>query len=180
MGVVVVPSKARWGSEEMGKGEEIGSEWSEEGGWRWRGGGGDGGNRGFDDGWGDILNQDVFGINDFTRELKLHPIVLVERRKEVIEFGLSKADDVGGGMFTKLLKVKLSRGAKGFEGGLRGRRGWGSDDVGVGIDWAGFEGVRVDKEDIRVGGQGGVDGGGGRSKKRKTRDDELQAGSNGG
>ena len=66
--VVVVHSKAGRGSEEVGEGEEVGSERGEEGGGRWWGGGGDGGDGCFDDGWGDILNRDVFEINDFARE----------------------------------------------------------------------------------------------------------------
>ena len=178
--VVVVCSKARWGSKEVGEGEEVGSKRCEEGGRRWWGGESDGGDGGFDDGWGDVLNRDIFEINDFTRELKLRPIVLSERGEEAIEFCLGEADDVGGSLLTKLFKVELSRGAKGFKGGLRGRQGRGLDDVGVGVDGAGLKGIWVDKEDIGVGRRGGIDGGGGRSNKRKVRDDELRAGGNGG
>ena len=178
--VVVIRSKARRGGEEMGEGKEVGGEWGEESGGRRRGGGGDSGDGGFDDGRGNILNRDVFEINDFTWELKLCPIVLSERWEEAIEFGLGEADDVGGGSFTELFKIELGRGAKGFEGGLQGRRGWGSDDVGVGVNGAGLKGVWVDEEDVGVGGQGGVDGRGGRSNKRKAGDDKLGAGSNGG
>ena len=178
--VVVVRSKARWGGEEVGEGEEVGSEGSEEGGRRWRGGGGNGGDGGFDDGRGNVLNQDVFEINDFAQELKLHPIVLSKGRKEAVKFGLGKADNVGSSLLTKLFEVELGRGAKGFEGGLRGRRGQGLGNVGVGVDGAGLEGVWVDEEDVGVGGQGGVDRGGGRINKRKARDDELGAGGNGG
>ena len=178
--VVVVRSKARQGSEEVGEGEEVGGERGEEGSRRRRSGGGDGGDGGFDDGRGDVFNRDVFGINDFTRELKLCPSVLSERREEAVEFGLGEADDVGSSLFTELFKIELGRGAKGFKGGLRGRWGRGSDDIGVGVDRAGLEGVGVNEEDVGVGGQGGVNGGGGRSKKRKAGDDELGAGGNGG
>ena len=173
--VVVVCSKARRGCKEMGKGKEVSGEWGKEGGRRRRGGGGDGGDWGFDNGRGDILNRDVFEINNFTWELKLRPIVLSERGEEAVEFSLGKADDVGGSVFTELFKVKLGRGTKGFKGGLRGRRGWGSDDVGVGVNGAGFEGVWVDEEDVGVGGRSGVDGGGS-SNKRNAGDDKLRAG----
>ena len=180
MRVVVICSKARRGGEEVGEGKEVGGKRGEEGSGRQRGGGGDSGNRGFDNGRGDIFNRDIFKINDFAWELKLRPIVLSEWGKETVEFGLGEVDDVGSGLFTELFKIKLGRGAKGFKGGLRGRRGWGSDDVGIGVDGAGLEGVWVDEEDIWVGGQGGVDGGGGRINKRKAGDDELGAGGNGG
>ena len=173
MRVVVVRSKARWGSEEVGEGEEVG-------GGRWQGGGGNGGDGSFDNGWGDVLDQDVFSINDFTQELKLRPSVLIKRGKEAVKFGLGEADDVGGGLFTKLFEIELGHGAKGFEGRLWGRWGWGSDDVGVGVDGTGLEGVGVNEEDVGVGGRGGVDRGGSGSKKRKTGDDELRAGGNGG
>ena len=149
--VVVIRSKARRGSEEVGEGEEVGGKRSEEGGGRRRDGGGNGCDGGFDDGRGDIFNWDVFEVNNFARELKLCPIVLSKRGKKAVEFGLGKADDVGGGLFTELFKIELSRGAKSFEGGLRGRRGWGSDNVGVGVDGAGLKGVGVDEEDVGVG-----------------------------
>ena len=132
------------------KGEEVGGEWGEEGGRRRRGRGGDGGDGGFNNGQGNVLNRDIFEIDNFTRELKLCPIVLSEWGEEAVEFSLGKADDVGGGLLTKLFEVELGRGAKGFEGGLRGRRGRGSDDVGVGVDGAGLEGVRVNEEDVGV------------------------------
>ena len=87
---------------------------------------------------------------------------------------------MGSGVLTKSFKVKLSHGAKGFEGGLRSRQGWGLDNVGVGVNGAGLEGVGVDKENIGVDGQGDVDRGGSGSKKRKTGDDKLWAGCNSG
>ena len=108
------------------------------------------------------------------------PVVLSEWREETVEFCLGEADDVGGGLFTELFEIELGHGAKGFEGGLQGRRGRGSDDVGVGVDSAGLEGVGVNEENVGVGGRGGVDGGGGRSNKRKVGDNKLKAGGNGG
>ena len=178
--VVVVHSKARWGSEEIGEGKEVGGERGEEGGGRRWGGGGNGGDGGFDDGRGNVLDWDIFEIDDFTQELKLRPIVLSEWGKEAVEFCLGKADDMGGGLLTELFKIELGRGTKGFEGGLRGRRGWGSDNVGIRVDRVGLKGVGVDEEDVGVGGRGGVDGRGGRINKRKAGDDELGAGGNGG
>ena len=176
--VVVVRSKARRGGKEVGEGEEVGGKRGKEGGGRRRGGGGDGGDGGFDDRRGNVLDRDILEIDNFTRELKLRPIVLSEQRKETVEFGLGEADDVGSGLFTKLFEIKLGRCAKGFEGGLRGRWGQGSDDIGVGVNGAGLEGVGVNKEDVGVGGRGGVDGGGGSSNKRKARDNKLGAGGN--
>ena len=152
MGVVVVGGKARRGGEEVGEGKEVGSKRGEEGSGRRRGRGGDGGDGGFDDGRGNIFNWDIFEIDDFTLELKLHPIVLSEWGKETVKFSLGEADDVGGSLFTKLFKVELCRSAKGFEGGFRGRRGWGSDNIGVGVDKTGFKGVGVNEEDVGVGG----------------------------
>ena len=116
--VVVVCSKARWGSKEVGEGEEVGGKRCEEGGRRQWDRGSDGGDGGLDNGRGNILHRNIFEIDDFTRELKLHPIVLIEWGEEAIKFGLGKADDVGGSLFTELFKVKLGCGAEGFEGGL--------------------------------------------------------------
>ena len=178
--MVVVRSKAGRGSEEVGESEEVGGERSEEGGRRRWGGGGNGGDGSFDDGRGDIFDWDIFGINDFTWELKLRPIVLIERREETVKFSLGEADDVGGCLFTKLFEVELGCGVKGFEGGLWSGRGWGLDNIGVGVDGTGFEGVGVKEEDVRVGRRGGVDRGGCRINKRKAGDDKLRAGSNSG
>ena len=152
MRVVVIRCKARRGGKEVSEGEEVGGKRGEEGGGRRRGGRGDGGDGGFDDGRGNILNWDVFKIDDFTQELKLCPSVLIERGEEAVKFGLGKADDVGSGLFSELFKVELGRGAKGFEGGLQSRWGQGSDDVRVGVDGAGLEGVRVNEEDVGIGG----------------------------
>ena len=77
--VVVVGSEARQGSKEGGKGKEVGCKWSKEGGWRRQGRGGDSGDRSFDDGQQDVFNWDILMVDGFTRELKLHPIVLIER-----------------------------------------------------------------------------------------------------
>ena len=93
---------------------------------------------------------------------------------------MGEADNVGGGLLTELFKIELGHGTKSFKGGLQGRRGQGSNDVGVGVNGTGFEGIGVNEEDVGVGGRGGIDGGGGRSKKRKAGDDELRAGGNGG
>ena len=180
MRVVVVGSEARWGGEEVGKGKEVGSKRSEEGSRRRQGRGGNSGDGGFNNGQGNVLNQDVFEINDFTWELKLRPIVLSEWGEEAVKFCLGKADDVGSYLFTELFEVKLGCGVKGFEGGLQGRRGQGLDNIGVGVNGAGFEGVGVNEKDVRVGGQSGVDGGGSGSKKRKIGDNKLGAGCNGG
>jgi len=46
---------------------------------------------------------------------------LGERGKEGVEFGLGKANDVGGGFFSKLFKVKLSGGVKCLLSGLGSR-----------------------------------------------------------
>ena len=90
-------------------------------------------------------------VDDFTWELKLRPIVLIEWREEAVKFCLGKADNVGGSMFSKLFKIKLGCSAKGFEGGLWGRWGQGSDDVRVGVNGAGFKGVGVNEGDVGVG-----------------------------
>ena len=69
MRMVVIRNKAGRGGEEVGKGKEVGGEWGEEGDGRRRGGGGDGGDGSFDDGRGNILDRDIFKIDNFTREL---------------------------------------------------------------------------------------------------------------
>ena len=140
MRVVVIGSKARQGGKEVGEGKEVGSKRGEEGGRRRQGGGGNSGDRCFNDMWGNVLNWDIFMVDDFTRELKLCPIVLSEWGEEAVEFGLSKVDNVGSGVFTKLFKVELGHSTKGFKGRLWGRQGQGSDNIGVGIDRAGHRG----------------------------------------
>jgi len=98
-------------------------------------------------------------VDQVTCELKVAPTVLVKRGKEGVELCLGEADDVGGGVFSKLLEVELGSGAKGFEGGCGSKRGWGTDDVGVGIDGGGLEGVGVNEGDAGAGRRGGILGG---------------------
>ena len=151
MRMIVIGSEARRGGKEVGEGKEVGSKRSEEGSRRQWGRGGNSGNGCFNNGWEDVLDWDIFVVDDFTRELKLCPIVLIEWREEAIEFGLGEVDDVGSCVFTKLFKVELSHSAKGFEGGLRSRWGWGSDDIGIGVDGVGLKGVWVNEGDVRIG-----------------------------
>ena len=105
---------------------------------------------------------------------------MIERRKEDVKFFLGNVDNVGGSFFTKLFKIKLGHGAKGFEGRLWGRWGWGLDNIGTGVDGAGLKGVQVNKGNARVSNQGSVDRGLGGGKERKTRNNELGAGHNSG
>ena len=84
-------------------------------------------------------------------KLVLGPTVLGEWGKEKVKLGLSETDDIGGGFFSELLKVKLSNGTEGFEGRCRSKRGRGADNVGIGVDGSGFEGVRVDKGNAGAG-----------------------------
>ena len=60
-------------------------------------------------------------VDEVTCELKVAPTILGERGKEGVEFGLGKANDVGGGFFSKLFKVKLSGGVKCLLSGLGSR-----------------------------------------------------------
>jgi len=90
-------------------------------------------------------------VSDVAGKLEMGPAVLGERGKERVKFFLGDADDVGGRFFTKLFKVELGSGAKGFEGGCRSERGWGANDVWVGIDGGGLEGVGVNKGDAGTG-----------------------------
>jgi len=60
-------------------------------------------------------------VDQVTCELKVAPTVLVERGKEGVEFFLGEVDDVGGGFFSKLLKVELGSGAKCLLSGLGSR-----------------------------------------------------------
>ena len=76
--------------------------------------------------------------------------------KEGVEFFLGKADDVGSSVFTKLFEVELGSGAKSFEGGCGSKRGWGADDVWVGIDGGGLKGVGVDEGNAGAGGGGRI------------------------
>jgi len=90
-------------------------------------------------------------VDQVTCELKVAPTVLVEWGEEVVEFCLGKTDDVGGGFFSEFFEIELGSGAESFEGGCGSRRGWGADDIGVGINGGGLEGVRVDKGDAGAG-----------------------------
>jgi len=129
-------------------------------------------------------------ITDVASKLEVRPAVLGKWGKEGVKLGLSKADDVGGGFFSKLFKVELGGGMKGFDSGLGSEQGQGADDVGVGIDGGGLKGVRVDKGDASVGKRGGVLGGlrnidivgAGASgfEEGEAGDDELGARGNGG
>jgi len=98
-------------------------------------------------------------VRDVAGKLEVGPAVLGEWGKEVVELFLGEADDVGGGVFTELFEVELGSGAKSFEGGCGSKRGWGADNVWVGIDGGGLEGVGVDEGDAGAGRQGGVLGG---------------------
>jgi len=60
-------------------------------------------------------------VNQVTCELKVAPTVLVKRGEEGVKLFLGKADDVGGGFFSELLKVKLGDGAKCLLSGLGSR-----------------------------------------------------------
>jgi len=98
-------------------------------------------------------------VSDVAGKLVVRPAVLGEWGKEGVELGLSKTDDVGSGFFSKLLEVKLGNGAKGFDSGCGSERGWEADDIRVGINGGGLEGVWVDEGDAGIGKQGGVLGG---------------------
>jgi len=60
-------------------------------------------------------------VNNVTGELKVAPTVLVEQGKKGVELCLSKTDDMGGGFFSKLFKIKLGGGAKCLLSGLGSR-----------------------------------------------------------
>jgi len=129
-------------------------------------------------------------VSDVAGKLEMGPAVLGERGKEGVKLCLGEADDVGGGVFSELLKVELSNGAKGFEGGCRSKRGWGADNVWVGINGGGLEGVGVDEGNAGAGRRGGVLGGLGNIdvvwaracgyEEGEAGDNELRAGGNGG
>jgi len=98
-------------------------------------------------------------VSDVAGKLEMGPAVLGEWGKEGVKLFLGEADDVGGGVFSKLLKVELSSGAKGFEGGCGSKQGRGTDDVWVGINGGGLEGVGVNKGNAGAGRRGGILGG---------------------
>jgi len=84
-------------------------------------------------------------VDKVTCELKVAPTVLVERGKEGVKLCLGETDNVGGGFFSELFKVELGGGAKCFKGGCGSGWGQGADNIGVGINGGGLEGVWVDE-----------------------------------
>jgi len=60
-------------------------------------------------------------VDNVTDKLKVAPTILGERGKEGVELCLSETDDVGGGFFSELFKIKLGGGAKCFLSGLGSR-----------------------------------------------------------
>jgi len=60
-------------------------------------------------------------VDNVTDELKVAPTILGERGKEGVEFFLGEADNMGGGFFSELSKIKLGSGAKCFLSGLGSR-----------------------------------------------------------
>ena len=60
-------------------------------------------------------------VDEVTCELKVAPTILGERGKEGVKLSLGEADDVGGGFFSELFKIKLSGGAKCLLSGLGSR-----------------------------------------------------------
>jgi len=83
-------------------------------------------------------------VSDVAGKLELGPAVLGERGKECVKLFLGEADDVVGGFFSELFKIELGGGAKCFERGCGSERGWGTDNIGVGVNGGGLKGVRVD------------------------------------
>ena len=69
----------------------------------------------------------------------------------MVELFLGEADDVGGGSFSEFFKVELGSGAESLKGGCGSGRGWGANDVWVGIDGGGLEGIGVDEGDAGAG-----------------------------
>jgi len=95
-------------------------------------------------------------VDEVTCELKVAPTILGEWGKEGVELFLGEADDMSGSVLSELFKVELGSGVKSFEGGCGSKWGWGADDVWVGIDGGGLEGVGVDEGNAGAGGRGGV------------------------
>ena len=133
-------------------------------------------------------------VSDVAGKLEMGPAVLGERGKEGVKLFLGEADDVRGDFFSKFSEVKFSSGAESLESGCGSKPGRGADDVGIGINGGGLEGVRVDEGDAGAGRQGGILGGlgdvdvvGARAcglEEGETGDDELKlkfgTGGNGG
>jgi len=115
---------------------------------------------------------------------------LGEWGKEGVKLFLGEADNVGGGFFSKFFKVELGSGTESLEGGCGSKRGWGADEVGVGINGGGLEGVGVDEGDAGAGRRCGILGGLGDvdvvgagasgCEEGEAGDDKLGAGGNGG
>ena len=95
-------------------------------------------------------------VSDVTGKLEVRPAVLGEWGKEGVELFLGKTDDVGSGFFSELFEIELGGGAKCLEGRYGSKRGWGADDVGIGINRGGLKGVQVDEGDAGVGKRGRV------------------------
>jgi len=98
-------------------------------------------------------------VDQVTCELKVAPTVLGERGKEGVKLCLGEADNVGGGFFSEFFEIELSSSTESLEGGCGSKRGWGADDVGVGINGGGLEGIWVDKGDAGTSGRCRVLGG---------------------
>ena len=58
--MVVISGKTRWGSKEVVKGGKVDKDRKDKTGWRWWGRESDCGDGCFDNGWGDVLNWDIF------------------------------------------------------------------------------------------------------------------------
>jgi len=154
---VTVGREARRGGEEVVEGGDVGCRikygGSSKSG-RWRGRGSDSSDRGFNDGRGNVLDGNVFsrGVVDWAvGKLVLGPTVLSEWGEENVKLFLSEMDDFGGSFFSELLEVELGNGAKGFKGGCGSGRGWGMDNIGIGVNGGRLEGVRVDKSNAGAG-----------------------------
>ena len=129
-------------------------------------------------------------VDGAVSKLVLGPTILGEWGKEGVKLGLSKADNGSGGFFSELLEVELGNSTEGFDGKLGSNWGQGVDNVGVGINRSGLEGVWVDKGDASAGRQCRILGGlgdedivGARahgSEEGEAGDDELRTGGNGG
>jgi len=83
-------------------------------------------------------------VSDVAGKLEMGPAVLGERGKEGVKLCLGETDDVVSGFFSELFKIELGDGAKCFEGGCGSERGWGADNVGVGVNGGRLKSVQVD------------------------------------
>ena len=154
---VTVGREARRGGEEVVEGGDIDCRIkyggrSKSG--RRQGGGSDSSDGSFNDGQGNVLEGDVFSrgvVNWAVGKLVLGPTVLSEWGEENVKLFLSETDNFSSGFFSKLLKVELGNGAKGFEGGCGSGQGWGMDNVGIGVNGGRLEGVWVDESNAGTG-----------------------------